>query len=132
MARDRGGGLLAFLFDELRGALQDIRQKVVEEGWFGRVVTPRPVVGARDFYRTTAVPLTADQGDPLRRVARFEEAWRPIPRDGSQSDLAPVHGEIAPDRGGEPLGRYDRFQAQWAAREQSPASPEPPGHGLDR
>jgi len=44
---ERGsGGFLAFLFDEVRSAIQDVRQKAVEEGWFGRVTTPEPVVRA--------------------------------------------------------------------------------------
>jgi len=38
------GGIFDFLFQEAAHAVQDIRQKVVEEGWFGRVVTAAPVV----------------------------------------------------------------------------------------
>jgi hypothetical protein len=42
--RTRPPGIGEFLFNELRQAFQDIRQKVVEEGWFSRVTTPKPVV----------------------------------------------------------------------------------------
>ena len=42
--RGRSQSLGEFLFSELRQAFQDIRQKVVEEGWFGRVVSAAPVV----------------------------------------------------------------------------------------
>lgn len=38
----RRAGLGTFLFDEIRRAFQDIRQRVVEEGWFGRITTPLP------------------------------------------------------------------------------------------
>ncbi len=37
-------GIAEFLFAEIRSAFQDMRQKVLEEGWFGRVVTPAPVI----------------------------------------------------------------------------------------
>jgi hypothetical protein len=37
-------GIIEYLFAELRQAFQDIRQKAVEEGWFGRVTTAAPVV----------------------------------------------------------------------------------------
>ena len=38
--RGKPEGLGEFLLGELRRAFQDIRQRVVEEGWFGRVTTP--------------------------------------------------------------------------------------------
>jgi len=63
--------VFSFLFDELRGAMQDIRQKVVEEGWFGRVVTAAPVVEVDHALSRERGGLYSDDHRPS-----FEEAWR--------------------------------------------------------
>lgn len=72
--RTKPSGLGEFLFNELRQAFQDIRQKVVEEGWFGRVTTAKPVV---------EIPFQALEGDSAghdlshERRPSFEELWAP-------------------------------------------------------
>jgi hypothetical protein len=76
-------GIVEYLMAELRQAFQDIRQKVAEEGWFGRVVTAAPVVemdraqieGSREPGITFG-PSTAETG-----VASFDELWAPRERD---------------------------------------------------
>lgn len=39
----RGTGLLDFVADEARNAVREVRQRLFEEAWFGRVVTVEPV-----------------------------------------------------------------------------------------
>ncbi|MDQ0462956.1 hypothetical protein QO010_000704 [Caulobacter ginsengisoli] len=68
MGERSGGGLLAFLFDELASAIQDVRQKAVEEGWFGRTVTAAPVI---DVERGA-----------LGHRPSFEEEWAPRQQAG--------------------------------------------------
>ena len=58
-------GILGFLFDERRGAIQDIRQRVVEEGWFGRVVTAAPVVEVDHSLGRERGGLYSDDHRPL-------------------------------------------------------------------
>jgi len=65
---DRPPGLFAFLFGELGRAITDIRQRVVEEGWFGRVTTPPQ----RDPLNRTL----ADQ-DASDRASAFDAQWAP-------------------------------------------------------
>jgi len=61
--RDRPQGIGEFLYNEFRSAIQDIRQKLVEEGWFGRVVTPAPVieVGKDDRDAQTSDRVSLDK-----------------------------------------------------------------------
>lgn len=64
-------GALEALYDGLVGARDDIRQKVVEEPWFGRAVTPETVGsgpeaapekgGLADFY-DSHVPNSPERG----------------------------------------------------------------------
>jgi hypothetical protein len=70
--RARPASIGEYLFNELRQAFQDIRQKVLEEGWFGRVVTAAPVVEIDKGQ-------PADELAPERR-ASFEELWSPRER----------------------------------------------------
>ncbi|MEI9994914.1 MAG: hypothetical protein WDM91_09995 [Rhizomicrobium sp.] len=64
-------GLAEFLFGEFRQALQDIRQKLVEEGWFGRAVSAAPVV---EMDRGPPADQLGSLGD---RRPSFEEMWTP-------------------------------------------------------
>lgn len=66
-----------FLLNELRQAFQDVRQKVLEEGWFGRVVTAAPVV---EMDRSESPPTQT--GSLSDRRPSFEELWEPRERDG--------------------------------------------------
>lgn len=74
--RTKPVGIAEFLFNELRQAFQDVRQKVVEEGWFGRVVTAAPVV---ELGKET--PEAHDSRREHRPT--FEELWgtRPAPTE---------------------------------------------------
>lgn len=53
--------LFDFLFREAANAIQDVRQKVVEEGWFGRVVTAAPVIEVEKLGEGGLPP----EGDPV-------------------------------------------------------------------
>jgi hypothetical protein len=76
-----------FLFNEWRQAIQDIRQKVVEQGWFGRVTTPKPVVEMPFQTIETNSPT-----DPAQeRRPSFEEQWAPKDRTEAPRDRAPEH-----------------------------------------
>jgi hypothetical protein len=81
-------GVGAYLLAELRHAFQDMRQKVIEEGWFGRVVTAAPVIEmARD-----AAALHGDDHSPFKSAERrpsFEEQW--AVRDKAEP-ASPEHG----------------------------------------
>lgn len=77
-------GIAEYLFAELRQAFQDIRQKVLEEGWFGRVVTAAPVV---EMDRAQIEGLK--EADAERRPS-FEELWAP----GERSDPTREHDRI--------------------------------------
>jgi hypothetical protein len=63
-----------YLFAELRQAFQDMRQKVIEEGWFGRVVTAAPVV---EMDRAQIEGLKQAHAE---RSPSFEELWAPRER----------------------------------------------------
>lgn len=65
-----------YLFAELRQAFQDIRQKVIEEGWFGRVVTAAPVVEVSPLEQERVV----EPSGPAEQRRSFEELWRPAER----------------------------------------------------
>jgi hypothetical protein len=93
-------GVLSYLFDELRGAIQDIRQKVVEEGWFGRVVTAAPVVEVDHalgrerggLYSDDHRPLAAsDSAEPELRPS-FEDLWKPHSPGEHASEVTKDHG----------------------------------------
>jgi len=81
----RPQGLGEFFFNELRQAIQDIRQKAVEQGWFGRVTTPKPVV-EMPFQSVE----TAHEIDGQRRLS-FEEQWAPKERSDPPRDRTPEH-----------------------------------------
>jgi len=99
--RGQRAGIVEFLFDELRSAFQDIRQKVFEEGWFGRVVTAAPVVEmdrspidpAADSH---SIAPNTDIAAPQRRPT-FEELWGPRERAN--------HVDIPKDRDGHDFDR---------------------------
>lgn len=88
-----------FLFDEIRSAFQDIRQKVVEEGWFGRVVTPEPVtdIGLEhsDLYGHSAEPergeVPESPDDKGKLEESFREIWGPVERTDATHDLEHGH-----------------------------------------
>jgi hypothetical protein len=90
--RQRPPGVMQYLFAELRQGFQDIRQKVIEEGWFGRVVTAAPVIEVdrsltqdRDaFYGSDHSPLKAPDSPGERRPS-FEELWKPREHDAERS-----------------------------------------------
>lgn len=106
MGGDNGArrpGLVESLFNELRSAFQDVRQKVIEEGWFGRVVSAAPVVEmdhARergglygDDHRPT---LDGHAPEPGQR-ASFEDQW--AARDPSAQPADHAHEQdIGMDR----------------------------------
>ena len=71
--RPKPAGLGEFLFNEFRQAVQDIRQKAVEQGWFGRVTTPKPVV-EMPFQAVESARSEAPELAPERRPS-FEEQW---------------------------------------------------------
>ena len=84
-APPEGTGFFDSLFEVLRQAFDDIRHKVVEEGWFGRQVTgdmPKPSEG-----------LGWDI--PQRS---FDELWAPAERDAN-------HDPASVERGGPDLDR---------------------------
>lgn len=68
----RPAGLLEFLFAELRGAIADMRGKVVEEGWFGR-----PAARTNSLAKDWSGPGVHGASLPARQS--FEEAWAPRP-----------------------------------------------------
>lgn len=74
--RGKGQGFFEALFAELRYAVQDVRQKLVEEGWFGRVVSAKPVI---EMHQSPSTPREAlygrDLANPLDRRPSFEEQW---------------------------------------------------------
>jgi hypothetical protein len=66
--RARPASIAASLFDEVRRAIQDIRQRVVEEGWFGRITTPLQ----RDHH---SIGQTGPEAPAPERGASFEDLW---------------------------------------------------------
>jgi hypothetical protein len=78
-----------YLWGELRQAFQDVRQKLVEEGWFGRVVTAAPVVEMeRDQSPENASRNAPAQ--PERDHPSFDEMW--AVREHASSPAMPEHG----------------------------------------
>ncbi len=87
-------GLGEFLFNELRQAIQDIRQKVLEQGWFGRVTTPKPVV---EMPFETVGDRSTDASSPAQsHRPSFEEQWA-TREPAKMTREAPSH-EIELDR----------------------------------
>ena len=82
-------GIGEFLFNEIRSAFQDVRQKVLEEGWFGRVTTPKPVVGlGKDGPEGIGLGNrpTIHEGLGERRPS-FEEQWAPRERSAESREV---------------------------------------------
>ncbi|MEJ0027694.1 MAG: hypothetical protein WDN01_16845 [Rhizomicrobium sp.] len=73
MSGRQDSGLGAFFVHEARQAVQDIRQKLFEEAWFGRVVTAAPVMEV-EKERSPEDRRTVHDGLGERRSA-FDEAW---------------------------------------------------------
>ena len=102
---DKPLGIGEYLFAEMRQAFQDIRQKLVEEGWFGRVVTAAPVVEVDHALASERGGLYGDDHRPMREIGAapaehrpsFEDLWRP--REGGEptADHAQEH-DIGMDR----------------------------------
>ncbi|MGH9808112.1 MAG: hypothetical protein ACRD9W_12785 [Terriglobia bacterium] len=97
-------GLVEYLFAELRQAFQDIRQKFVEEGWFGRVVTAAPVVemdrAQIEGLKPEGKPPVGEDLDVLDRLARnptFDDIWAPRERSDADREQERAH-EIDIDR----------------------------------
>ncbi|MEI9990122.1 MAG: hypothetical protein WDM86_08795 [Rhizomicrobium sp.] len=86
-SRTKPPGLGEFLFNEIRSAFQDIRQRVVEEGWFGRVTTPAPVIevghGGPDGIGL-GNRATIRDGLSEHRPS-LEEMWAPTDRSHGQA-----------------------------------------------
>jgi hypothetical protein len=91
-------GVGEYFVAELRQAFQDIRQKVIEEGWFGRVVTAAPVVevdrarDARGFYGDDHQPLSPERTACPDHRPSFEELWSPKERAKGEHDHQPELG----------------------------------------
>jgi len=111
MGGDRGNrakppGLGEFLFNEITSALRDIRQKVVEEGWFGRTVTPThpgkdKSQGGHAVYdidhHKTEFKLELNRTRTsihMDRRPSFEEQW--APRDRAK-ETPEIEKDRAPD-----------------------------------
>ena len=103
MNKDAGGakrpaGLVEYLFAELRHAFQDVRQKALEEGWFGRVVTAAPVVEMdrqgqdRDAFYGDTHSLAPE------KAPSFEELWKPRERSQDNALEQPSQPDIGIDR----------------------------------
>lgn len=65
-------GILEILFGEMRSAVQDIRSKLIDEGWFGRRAGASP---QQNLARDWGGPSIHDQ--PGLSISRppFEEQW---------------------------------------------------------
>ncbi len=94
--RRKPEGFAEFLFNELRYALRDIRQKVVEEGWFIRIVTapdeargPEPA----ELYGDDLRPAwsAGAEATPERRMS-FEERWAVKDGPEAPADIGKEHG----------------------------------------
>lgn len=75
---------------ELAYAVTDIRQKVVEEATYGRVVTPQPM----DTGGIHGKAEEADKGDPLGRSTQLSPSFR----DRCAAVAARDTGRDGPDR----------------------------------
>lgn len=92
--RSRPLGIGEFLFNEIRSAFQDIRQKVVEEGWFGRVVTPAPVVEVgKEGPEAIGLGNRPTVHEALgERRPSFEELWAPRERSTDAAEIQKERG----------------------------------------
>lgn len=75
------------VFEEIARAFEDIRHKVVEEGWFGRQVT------GSDLPQSSAEELGWEMPKPS-----FDELWAPIERDDPPAAHAPEHEGLDMER----------------------------------
>jgi hypothetical protein len=82
--RKRAPSIGEYLWNELRQGLQDVRQKLVEEGWFGRVTTAAPVaeIERTDFALGVGNTRASDHRSD------FEALWAP-----REKPMQPVPGE---------------------------------------
>lgn len=65
-----GGGIYRALGEEFAFALDDIRQKVIEQGWTGAVQTPGLVHPVdRDFQRWAGIAPANDKADQQKEQA---------------------------------------------------------------
>jgi hypothetical protein len=81
---------LEFLFNELRQSFQDVRQKLVEEGWFGRVTTAKPVVEVQPDHADVAPSNSPSAREILdERRPSFDDQWSPTDRFESAIDHVP-------------------------------------------
>lgn len=63
------GSFWQSIFDGISNAIADVRNKVVDESWFGRRTTDHEISNNAARYRSIA----SDPG------GLFDEQWRPIP-----------------------------------------------------
>jgi hypothetical protein len=75
-------GLLDFIFAEIGQGIADVRQRVVEEGWFGRA-SPQSV--SADSFTPSEMTLQHGQEPTAYRQPSFEELWAP----NARSDISP-------------------------------------------
>ncbi len=102
--RTRPPSIGEYLWAELRQAFQDVRQKVIEEGWFGRVVTAAPVVEVDHALSQERDSLYGDDHQPSKTGPEtsielrpsFEEQWAPVERPAQP--LGQEHSGIDLDR----------------------------------
>lgn len=118
---------LGSIVNELKFAIADIRHKVVEEGWFGRAVTPR--------WYEPAMPSSADGG-----IHGPNQTDTPNAGGGIHGKAAEASAPepAAPDRDGGVHGAPERTQAPEMAatgvappeHERSPSPAEETGLGM--
>jgi hypothetical protein len=70
--------------------IADIRQKLVEEGWFGKAVTGR---------RQSITFDSAGEQSPAEKLGWFRSDGRPQQSHASEHDREPVREPNGPDRG---------------------------------
>ena len=121
-----GGGLGQAIADELAYAIQDIRQKVVEEPWFGRAVTPQMTTELSSPEASPAEPSTTVV------VLSFEEAAGLSPL--SPEPPGDALGRTAPERGppGDGGLSFEEAAGLGACRQPEPASQEREPPAIER
>ena len=84
--KKRPAGIGEFLALEAGNAVSDIRQRLFEEAWFGRVVTPAPVV---DIGKVQEIePSVREALERAWGIARHQpQAERP--GEGKETELTP-------------------------------------------
>lgn len=63
-------------------AIQDIRQKVVEKGWFGEVVTPQSVTHEREGFEGTVWDGKTSEGQKQTESPKIDQSaysWDKLP-----------------------------------------------------